>query len=300
MIPGMFFIVGVLLGSFINALVWRLHEQGKRRSWSLDLRSKKGNAQSSSSVKSPSSKLQAPSSSKDLSILKGRSMCPQCHHVLAPRDLIPIFSWLTLRGRCRYCAKAISVQYPLIELLTGFLFTLLYSVWPMSFSGVHLVHFTYGLVYVVFFVALALYDMKWFLLPNKLVYPLTAVAASEVLVVALWSHTLVALWNPSAGAVLVFGLFWVLYQVSKGRWIGGGDVKLAIALGLIAGTPLRALLVVFFASLVGTVISLPLIVKGKNGMTQQVPFGPYLLAGCMIVLLFGARIVEWYQRILLQ
>ncbi|QQS19142.1 prepilin peptidase [Candidatus Saccharibacteria bacterium] len=259
---------GLICGSFVNALVWRLRQQGKGQ--------------------------RAKDKGQSLSILRGRSMCPDCRHTLAARDLVPVLSWLSLRGRCRYCQKPISVQYPLVELLTGLLFVVFYLGWTLSLSGLHLIWFLYGLVYVVFFVALAVYDFKWFLLPDKLVFPLIGVAASQVLVTSLWQQSLGVLWMSAVGAGLYFGLFWGLYQASDGKWIGGGDVKLALALGLIAGSPLKVMLALFIASLIGTLVSIPQIAGGKHGLKQHIPFGPYLLAGTFVVMVWGERLVNWY------
>ncbi len=272
---------GVIFGSFINALVWRLHEQGRSRDKRQETTYKKRSRQASYSV------------------LTGRSMCPKCKHVLGVKDLVPVFSWLSLRGKCRYCRKPISVQYPLVELLTGLLFVIFYLGWPLSLSGLHLVWFLYGLVYLVFFMALAVYDVKWFLLPDRLVFSLIALAASQVVITSLWRQSLSELWLPVAGAGLFFGLFWGIYQLSAGKWIGGGDVKLAAALGLIVGGPLEAMMVLFVASLLGTMVSIPLLLQEKNGLHQHIPFGPYLLAGCLAVVLYGDRLTEWYTGLFL-
>ena len=98
---------------------------------------------------------------------------------------------------------------------------------------------------------------------------------------------------------MIAGTFWLLFQVSAGKWIGGGDVKLAIVLGLLAGTPLKALLVLFFSSVIGTICSLPILLKGKQAMKVQVPFGPFLLAATVVVVLFGTRVIDWYTQQLL-
>lgn len=264
--------LGLILGSFVNALVWRIHEQSTSKKKRVDVR---------------------------YSISRGRSMCPHCHHALAVKDLVPIASWLLLRGRCRYCRAPISVQYPLVELLMAVLFTSSYLAWPYGLTALGITQFIFFLSFVVLFVALAVYDLRWLLLPDKLVATLTVLAAAEVAVTALAQQSLAALWQPVAGAVVIFGIFWGLYQVSQGKWIGGGDVKLAIALGLIAGTPLKAALVIFAASLFGTIASLPLLVRGKSGFTQHIPFGPYLLAACYLVVLYGDRLVSWYTDMLL-
>jgi prepilin signal peptidase PulO-like enzyme (type II secretory pathway) len=271
-------LLGIIFGSFVNALVWRLHEQSK-------LHGKSG--------KKNRERL------KSLSILKGRSMCPTCDHELGPLDLIPVMSWLLLRGKCRYC-KARIPDSPFVELLTGLLFVLSYASWPHPFNSVGLFVFVFWLVFLVGFVALAMYDFFWFLLPDKIVLPLIGLAVVQVIVVAIWSHTISSILQPAMGALVIFGLFWMLYQVSKGNWIGGGDVKLAIILGLLAGTPLRALTVIFFASLAGTLVSLPQLVRGRAGLVQRIPFGPSLLLATIIVVLYGSRLTTWYQGLVLR
>lgn len=271
-------LLGLVLGSFINAFVWRLHEQA-------ELAGKNG----ATALKRRAA----------LSITRGRSMCPHCGHELAARDLVPVASWLALRGRCRYCQAPISWQYPLVELLTAVLFVVSYFSWPFDLSGAGLFQFVLWLVFVVGFVALAVYDLRWFILPNKVVLPLAALAVVQVVVVALWRHDAVHLWKPALGVLIIAGLFWVLFQVSRGGWIGGGDVKLGIVLGLLAGSPLRAFLVIFLASLIGTVASLPLLAKSGKGLKLHIPFGPYLLLGMVIVQLYGTQLIHWYQNLLL-
>jgi prepilin signal peptidase PulO-like enzyme (type II secretory pathway) len=276
MITAIFAVLGVILGSFVNALVWRLHEQEA-------LAGKKGAA--------VAKKRQA------LSIAKGRSMCPHCGHELAAKDLVPVLSWVSLRGKCRYCHKPISWQYPAVEIFTGLLFGLSYLSWPFALHGAGLFQFVLWLGVVVLFVALAVYDLRWFLLPNRLVLPTTVLAVIEVVGTAVWLHSFSALWEPAVGALIIFGLFWGLYQVSKGAWIGGGDVKLAVALGLLAATPLHAFMVIFLASLLGTLGSIPTLMHGKSGLKRHIPFGPHLLAATFIVVLYGADIVAWYEHL---
>jgi prepilin signal peptidase PulO-like enzyme (type II secretory pathway) len=268
---------GVILGSFVNAFVWRIHEQEA-------LAGKKGKV--------------AKRLRKELSISTGRSMCPHCHHTLAAKDLVPVLSWLALRGKCRYCNKPIP-DSPIVELGNGLLFALSYAAWPLGFHGVGLFQFALWLVFVTAFMALAVYDLKWFILPDRVVYPVTVLAAVQVVVTSVWLHSFPALWQPVAGAAIIFGLFWGLFQLSKGAWIGGGDVKLAIALGLLAATPAKAFLVVFFASLIGTLVSIPQLTKGKSGLKMHIPFGPYLLLATFLVVLYGDRVIHWYRTLLL-
>ena len=253
-------LVGLCLGSFVNALVWRLHEH---KDW-----------------------------------INGRSECPHCHHVLAAKDLVPVLSWLWLRGKCRYCHKPIP-DTPLPELAVPTLFVLSYAFWPEPLQGAAVFRFVLWLLCLVLFVVLAVYDLKWLLLPNKVVFPLMGLAVVWVLGSWLWDGPWHTLANSGLGAFAVAGLFFLLFQLSKGKWIGFGDVKLAVALGLLAGNPVRACLLLLFASLVGVLISLPLVALGKAGRKSKLPFGPLLLAGMVFVQLFGADVINWYSSLLL-
>lgn len=278
MIIVMLALLGLIFGSFVNALVWRLHEQEEM----------------AAKPKKAGKKRQ-----RDLSIMRGRSMCPNCGHELAAKDLVPVLSWLSLGGKCRYCGRPISWQYPLVELMTALLFVYSYVHWPLGFSGSGLLQFIVWLFFVVMFMALGVYDLRWFLLPNRMVYPLLGVAVIEALAVAVLDHDLVGIWQPFAAAAIISGLFYALYQLSGGNWIGGGDVKLAVVLGLLAATPGRALLLIFLASLIGTVVTLPLALQNRRKLQMQIPFGPFLLLATSVVVLFGSTITNWYvQRFL--
>lgn len=274
-------VVGVCLGSFVNALIWRLHEQDRLLT---------------------KSKLTAGEQAelKRLSIGKGRSMCLSCGHELAARDLIPVLSWLWLRGRCRYCKVRIP-DTPLAELGVPALFVLSWLCWPWQLTGLALwLTFVIWLACLVAFVALALYDARWYLLSDRIVFPLIGLALIYRGLLswqagAGWLSTVMAgLW----GAVVLWGLFYAIYRLSDGRWIGFGDVKLAIALGLLGGGPLMALLLLFLASVAGTLASVPLLLAGKSVRQARIPFGPFLLGATVLTVLFGSTILQWYTRLL--
>lgn len=257
--------LGLCAGSFIDALVWRLHKQSK-----------------------------AKKTNPAFSIVKGHSMCPSCRHRLHARDLIPVLSWLELRGRCRYCQAKIGWQTPAVEVLTASLFVLSYLQWPYSLSTAGWLVFVGWLASVVMMIALLVYDLRWMILPDRLVYPLIGVASLMVIVLALEAGSVGLIVGPVLGALFLSGLFWSLFQVSAGKWIGGGDVKLAVALGLLAGGLLESVLLLFIASLLGTVVSLPLLIKGKS-VSAKVPFGPFLIAATFIVWLWGPAMINWYS-----
>lgn len=275
MIIAVLLVVGLCMGSFVNALVWRLHEQESQK------RKKK----------------QDKKYLQELSVLKGRSMCPSCKHGLGVKDLIPVLSWLSLGGKCRYCKKPISAQYPVVELATAALFVGSYIWRPMPFTTAQTLLFVLWLPLLVGFMALIVYDFRWMLLPNRIVYPLAYIAgAFAVISVASAEKPGMALINTTLAVIIGGGLFYALYQVSNGKWIGGGDVRLGWILGLIAGTPARSALFIFIAALLGTVISLPLMASHKMKRNSIIPFGPFLIIGLIIVQLFGHSILFWYQR----
>ncbi len=262
-------LLGVCFGSFVNALVWRIHEQQKPK---------------------------AKRAKANLSITKGRSVCTHCGHILQPIDLIPVLSWVMLKGRCRYCGKPIGWQYPVVELATAGLFMLSYLVWPYGFEAIGIFQLVVWLVLLVGLVALAVYDLRWMLLPDRIVAPLAVVAGAQVFVLAVWQKDVSLLWGAVWGVLCLAGFFYVLFQISRGKWIGGGDVKLGVVLGLIVGGPVASLAVLFIASLIGTVCSLPLLIKGRKAMASKLPFGPFLIVATIIVYLFGASLIAWYKR----
>lgn len=186
----------------------------------------------------------------------------------------------------------------MIELLTAMLFVLSYVFWPHGFDLIGWFQFAMWLVFVVGFVALTVYDILWQELPDRIVWPLAALAfVQTVFLVISQQDWRVLLWAV-LGVGVISGLFWLLFEISRGKWIGFGDVKLGIVLGLLAGTPFLAMLVIFFASILGTVASIPLLIKTKQTVQLHVPFGPFLIAGLVIIYFFSAAIIDSYTHFL--
>ncbi len=270
-------LVGLCLGSFVNALVWRIHEQDKKPK------------------KKSSEKY-----TQRLSIAKGRSMCPDCKHELATKDLLPVISWLSLGGKCRYCHKPIAIQYPLVELSTACLFVASYIWWPTALEGEQTVVFGLWLAILTGLMALLVYDLRWMLLPTRLIRPIGALAVIQAVITIYFAdNPLTTLANVVLAVAIGGGIFYLLFQISKGKWIGGGDVRLGWLLGLIVATPARALLLLFLASILGSLVSLPLLLTKRMQRTSTIPFGPFLIVSAIIVVLFGADILHWYQHIFL-
>jgi prepilin signal peptidase PulO-like enzyme (type II secretory pathway) len=152
-------------------------------------------------------------------------------------------------------------------------------------------------VFIVGLLALAIYDLRWYLLPNRIIFPLIGLALLQVcLQLIVFKGGLGSLLGPIWGVLIGGGIFWLLFQVSRGKWIGGGDVKLGALLGLILGGPAMSFLMIFGASVTGTIIALPLLALKRIKRTSRVPFGPFLIVSAVFVELFGAAIIAWYRR----
>ncbi len=226
----------------------------------------------------------------NLSIVRPRSACPNCHHPIKERDNIPVVSWILLHGRCRNCHSPISVRYPLVEFSTGVLFAM--TTWRL---GTHLDLVAY-LVLDAALIALALIDLEKLLLPRSIVYPTLAGVGAWLLVSAAYYGQ----WHRFLVAVLCaagwFAVFFVLNFFSP-RSLGFGDVRLSAVLGLALGwLGLGVVLIGFFVSnLVGAVVGLTLIGLKKRERDEPVPYGVYLAFGTILAVLVGpALLAHWH------
>ncbi len=229
-------------------------------------------------------------------MMRGRSMCSQCGHQLAWNDLIPIVSWVSLRGKCRYCRKSIA-DSPLVEVGLSTAFVVSYTFWPVTLHGAGLIDFCAWLILLVGLAALLVYDLRWMLLPNKIVYPLFWIALASLMTqVVFFDGGPRLLFDGLYGFAVGGGIFYVLFQVSSEKWIGGGDVRLGALLGLMLASPTQALLLIFVASSLGTLYVSPLLLTRKLKTNMRIPFGPFLIVGAVIVKLVGSAILHWYTR----
>lgn len=253
---------GLAFGSFVNALVWRV---------------------------------------KTNKNLNGRSQCPDCKKTLLARDLIPVLSWLLLRGKCRYCRRRISWQYPAVELAGALTFVASYYYWPVELTGVgNWLLFVTWLASSVGLLALAVYDFRWMLLPNRILYPTATVALTGRLayLIAFESDKAQGILNLLLSVAVASGVFYFLYMVSSGRWIGFGDVRLGLITGVLLADPAKSFLMIFIASILGTLFVLPAMIRNQKKLTSKLPYGPFLIIGTAISLLFGQGITDWYLNLL--
>lgn len=224
------------------------------------------------------------------SFIFGRSYCPQCRHELAAPDLVPIISYLLLGARCRYCRKPIHPSYILIEASTGTLFLLtainLIGI-TGSLDGRLLSRLLLDWYLIAVFVLIFVYDLRYMLILPSVALPAAAVAMVGNVVLGFSPGSLVL------GVAITAGFFYLQLVLSRGRWIGGGDVYLGVLMGAALGWS-SSLLALFLAYVSGALIGLILIASKRLNLKSQVPFGTFLSAGAVISLLYGDRILSWY------
>lgn len=261
-----FFILGLIIGSFLNVVIFRLNT---RESF--------------------------------FESIGGRSACMSCRNQLSWYELIPVFSFLGLKGRCKNCKTKISLQYPLVEFITGLIFSLLF--WKLStaggsiFGGQDILFFTITYVYyaVMFslLLVIAVYDLKHKIIPDVLCFAFGILAFVGMFFFSNYGF------YPHIPNILEFlsGLFIAspfafFWLISSGRWMGLGDAKLALGIGWLLGLigALSGLVIAFWS---GAIVGITLVIiskvnrKNGMGMKSEIPFAPFLVFGALLVFIFG-------------
>jgi len=259
-------------------------------------------------------------------LVSGRSRCPFCLHQLRWYDLIPIFSFVFLKGKCRYCGKKISWQYPIVEILTSLIFVLMFFkfwnltpirlalaqhifTWPIIFFLIYL-------FYISLLLVLSIIDLKYYLLPDSyiIVGDIVAVLANLYFYflhlnpqnhffncgvnflgsyIDYFNCQIHPLISVLLGIAVASGFLFLIYLLSRGRGMGFGDVKLGIFIGLILGFT-NSILAVALAFIFGSIAGIIMLVFKKRTLKSMVPFGPFLALGVLITILFGSNIIELY------
>jgi prepilin signal peptidase PulO-like enzyme (type II secretory pathway) len=238
------FIFGLIVGSFLNCVIYRLETKE--------------------------------------SFLKGGSYCPRCKHILSWKDLVPIFSFLLLKGKCRYCQKPISLQYPLVEFFTGILFVFTFYRF-LSTNPSNFLIFLCQLLVVSCLIVVFVFDLKHYLIPDYIIY--------LAIFFSLFCQPF-KIWNLALG-ILPSLFFLAIILVSKETWMGWGDFKLAVLMGIFLGWP-KILTALFFAFFSGALIGLVLIALKKKKLQSQIPFGPFLVAGTFFAFFLGQEMLSFY------
>lgn len=220
----------------------------------------------------------------------GRSYCRRCKHDLRWYDLFPIVSYFLLKGKCRYCRSAIGIEYLLVEVVMGILIGFLF--WQSLGSVFDLAFQTF---FITVLAILFLTDLKKMLIPDRIVLPAIAISLIYLIVTAILKST-EALVGGILMGLLIGGFFYSLILITKGKGMGGGDVKLGALMGLGLGFP-ASLVAVTAAFLTGAVYAVILILLGKKRFGEHIAFGPFLVMGSLIALFWGDKIINWYLRL---
>ena len=235
------FLYGIVIGSFLNVCIFRIPKQEN--------------------------------------IVKIRSHCMNCGYQLKWYDLVPVFSYLCLGGKCRSCKQKISVQYPLIELLNGVLYCIVFAVYGISVEAL-----LYALLASAL-IALSVIDFRTYEIPVGI--NIFILALGLIRIVTDYADWL----DYAVGFLIVSGFLYIVHLVTKGRGIGGGDIKLMAAAGLLLGWKL-ILLAFVLGCIIGSVVH---IARMKiSGQGHMLAFGPYLSVGIIISALAGEQMIAWY------
>jgi leader peptidase (prepilin peptidase)/N-methyltransferase len=267
-------VLGLLVGSFLNVVILRVPAR-MTAAWQREARDILG--------------LEADPTPLPPGIVREPSHCMHCQHPLSPLDNIPVFSWLWLRGRCRYCQASISAQYPLVELLSGVLCMVI--VWKFGPTWVALA----GLALTWTLIALAGIDLRTQLLPDQLTLPLLWLG----LVLALLSVFVsapAAIIGSAIGYLSLWSVYWLFKLLTGKEGMGHGDFKLLAALGAWMG-PVALLPVVLLSSLVGALVGGAMIVWRRHDAQIPIPFGPFIAAAGWVWFVAGDGLLQTYLRL---
>ena len=255
-IPIFIFCLGLLVGSFLNVVIFRLNT-GR-------------------------------------SVVTGRSRCDRCDRTLSWYELVPVFSFLGLRGKCRSCQTELSFQHPIIELLTGIVFALLYTTIVMAdpLSLVTWATFVFALVISSLLIVITVYDFKHKIVPDKIVYPFILISFLSVFWGLFFGGATFNLLNALIAGPALALPFFLLWFFSQGRAMGFGDVKLALGIGWLVG--IEGSLTVFLLSFwIGAIVGLFLLaISKRHSFKSEVPFAPFMITALAITVIWGITVQQ--------
>ncbi|MGD9567359.1 MAG: A24 family peptidase [Sedimentibacter sp.] len=238
-----YFLYGLAIGSFLNVVIYRLPIH--------------------------------------MPIAKGRSMCPKCSTTLTSLDLVPVFSFLFLKGKCRYCKASISYIYPIVELLTAVLFTMSYLIYGPTLYSVVMC------LFICVLIVAAGIDLKHKYIPDRLSVIIICLA-----IISFLLNPLVSVKSRLLGAFVISGIMYIISYFTGGG-IGGGDIKLFFATGLLLGLKLNILSFLLGYLIAGLTIIVPYI-KKQLPKNHEVPMAPYFAVSLTFAALFGEQFLWWY------
>ncbi|WP_336046565.1 prepilin peptidase [Solibacillus ferritrahens] len=223
---------------------------------------------------------------KKESIVTPPSHCVNCNRRLHAFELIPVFSYVFLRGKCRTCGVKVSPIYAFTELVTGLLFA--FATWQLGITW----ELAVALLFISLLVIINVSDIAYMLIPDKIL-----LFFLPLLIVGRILSPLEPWWDSIVGAVLGFSLLLLIAIISKGG-MGGGDIKLFLLIGLVLGT-YNTLLTLFLASIIGTIVGIVILKVRRKGRKTPVPFGPSIAIASIVVYFYGEQIIDLYLNLLL-
>ena len=254
------FLIGLIVGSFVGVIIHRLPKREQ--------------------------------------FIGGRSYCPHCRHFLQWHDLVPVLSFLVLRGHCRYCRNKISPTYPIIELCSG----IIVAVSFLFLSPFGLAYWLFWVFILELLLILALIDLRHFILPDSvMVAILVAFVCYEILGGQIAGADPVFSFGNLAGAAILFLIFFLIWSFSNGKWMGLGDVKLAGLLGLVLGF-WNSVFILYLAVIIGAAAGLVLILLGRGNLKTKLPFGAFICFSAIIFTLFNygvsGKMAEFFRQLI--
>lgn len=226
-------------------------------------------------------------------IFLGRSHCFACKKQLKARDLIPVFSYLWNRGKCRFCKQSISTLYPLIEITTGVVFALIY--WKFPFESVSELPLTaFYLLISLILIFTFFYDLKYLEISDRILIPGIVIAIIGALSFGVTPNITSAL----IGMAIGVSFFLIQILISRGKWVGGGDIRIGAFMGALLGWQM-VLAALVISYIIGSIVTIPLLLIGKEKLGNKVPLGPFLVTGTFVTIFAGEQIINWYLNLFL-
>ena len=267
-------VLGLVVGSFLNVVILRLPER-MAAGWRQEARDVL--------------ELEADTTPLPPGIVREPSHCPHCKHPLSALDNIPLFGWLLLRGRCRYCQARISIQYPLVELLGGVLSAVI--VWKFGPSWMALA----GLLLTWTLIALSGIDFRTQLLPDQLTFPLLWLGLLLSLL-PMFVIAPAAILGAAIGYLSLWSVYWLFKLLTGKEGMGYGDFKLLAALGAWMG-PVALLPIILLSSLIGALVGGSLIALRRHQREVPMPFGPFIAAAGWVWFVAGSDLLQGYMHL---
>jgi len=248
------FVLGLSLGSFLNSWIWRTHE--------------------------------------NVSIIKGKSMCPSCRRQLSWYENIPVVSYLFLLGKCRTCKNPIPWHFVFVELGTAVFFLIItwhnLSRYAGQINAIYLLH---EIFFTIFLIVIFIYDLLYKIILTELVW----IGILYGFIFNIYAG--IGMLSMLIASAVAGGFFFLQYLISKGKWIGGGDIRLGFMMGIWLGWP-NVSPALAIAYIIGAVFSLGLVFLKGRKLSGATPFGTYLALGTFVTMIWGERIVGWYMKLL--